>query len=140
MSARIRVALTGDRAMKGRLEGAVLNLPKVARTALKEWAEEKLAIATERAPEKTGKLKRSGKIRVMIRKRKTSLLGHATSSRVGDFSASIVFGGPDVLYARKVHETHKTHSKFLERTVHEAVPTAGPELAAKLDLKGVVPR
>lgn len=123
----ITVKMTGEKEMKKNLEGYAREMPKAARKGTKEWATEKLTIAVNRAPEKTGKLKASGKIRTSIRKKEGK----------ENIAASLVFGGPDVLYARRVHETHKTNSKFLERTIHEAAPTAAAELAAKIQLKSL---
>jgi hypothetical protein len=121
----VRATLTGDKEMKRRLEHLTSEkgLRKEARAATKEVGGEKLAISVDRAPEKTGKLKRSGRLLVMV------------SPKKEDIRISLVFGGPDVLYARRVHETHKTQSKFLESVILEAAGTAGHEIAAKIDLK-----
>lgn len=129
----LKMTLTGDKEMKKRLERISVEFPLAARRGTREWAQEKLAIAQDRAPVKTGKLRDSGKVRITIGKRAT-LFGFK-ASKEGDIAASIVFGGPDVPYARIQHETNPTHSKFLERTLVEAVGTAGAEIAEKIDLK-----
>lgn len=136
MSNGLRVTLTGDAAMKKKLERLSIEMPLIARRGTREWAQEKLAIAQERAPVKSGKLRDSGKVRITIGKRAT-LFGQK-ASKSGDISASIVFGGPDVPYARLRHfynPKHPDKERFLERTLLEAVPTAGAEIAEKIHLK-----
>lgn len=121
----VRATLVGDKAMKERFIrlASEEGMRKQLRSATKEVGEDKLAISVERAPEKTGRLKRSAKLRVMV------------SPKKEDIRISLSFGGPDVLYAAKVHETHKTHAKFLQSVILEAARTAGQEIGAKIDLK-----
>lgn len=126
--AAFRMAMDGDKAMKKRLEAAATDqgMKKEIRKAVKEVGLEKLAIVQERTPVKSGKLRASERLLVMV------------SAKKEDIRISLVAGGPDVNYARRVHETHKTHSKFLESVILEAVPTVGRELADRIDLKRVV--
>ena len=123
---RIRMSLEGDRAMRRKLErvAADQGLRKVARKATLEVGEDKVLIPSrERAPEKTGRLKRSGRVKVMV------------SSKKDDIRISILFGGPLAPYARIVHEKHPTKSKFLESVMLEAVRTLPRELAQRIDLR-----
>lgn len=123
--AAIRMTLEGDRQMRQKLEGLAREFPLEARRGTNVVAKQKLAIAQERTPVKSGKLRDSGRVSVSIKKK----------GQNPNISATIKFGGPDILYARKVHETHKTHSKFLERTLQESVGTIGADLAREIDLK-----
>lgn len=128
MSAPIKVTLTGADEMKRNIKTVIREMPLAVRRAMRDWAEQKAPIAVERAPEKTGKLKRSVRIRISVNKRPGK----------ENTSASIVFGGPDAPYAGKVHELNPKQpdkEKFLERTIREAVPTAGAEIAEKVSLK-----
>lgn len=128
MRSAIKVAWAGGDEMKRNIKTVIREFPLAVRRAVKEWAEQKAPIAVDRAPEKTGKLKRSVRIRVSVNKR----------AGKENTSASIVFGGPDVLYARRVHDLNPKHpdkEKFLERTIREAVPTAGAEIAEKVSFK-----
>jgi hypothetical protein len=125
----IRVTFGGVPQMKQRLQAVAREFPLAARRGTKDWALEKLAIAVERAPEKTGRLKRSGRVRVSIRKK----------AGKENIAAFLVFGGgpEQVRHALIVHENHKTHAKYLERTILEAVNTAGEEIAQKVHLRQV---
>lgn len=121
----IRMTLAGDREMKQKLQGCAREFPLEARRGTRVVAMQKADLAQERAPEKTGKLKASKRVSVSIRK----------SGATPNISATVKFGGPDVRYARIVHETHPTQSKFLESVLLEAVPTIGADLAREIDLK-----
>lgn len=128
MSGPIKVTLTGEAEMKKNIKTVIREMPLAVRRAMKEWAETKAPIAVERAPEKTGKLRRSVRIRISVNKRPGK----------ENTRASIIFGGPDVLYARKVHELNPKHpetEKFLERTIRDAASTAAVEIAEKVSLK-----
>jgi hypothetical protein len=129
MATAIRVTFGGVPQMKQRLQAVAREFPLAARRGTRDWAGEKLEIARERAPEKTGRLKRSGRLRVSIRKKEGK----------ENITAFLVFGGgpEQVRHALIVHENHKTHSKYLERTILEAVNTAGAEIAEKIALKKV---
>jgi hypothetical protein len=120
--------MTGDKEMKDRLAHVAgdKGMRKVARGAALEVGGEKLELAKDRAPEKTGRLKRSGIVKVLV------------SSKKEDIRISIIFGGALAPYARIVHETHKTHSKFLESVILEAANTALGEIAEKIDLRQAV--
>lgn len=124
----VRVTFTGDRAMKKNLEATAREFPLAARRGTREWAQELLSEIIPGVPFKSGRLAGSGRVRVSIRKA-------AGKENIG---ASIVFGGPDILYARKVHEKNTKHpdkEKFLERPLLQKVPTAGAEIAEKVALK-----
>jgi hypothetical protein len=118
----IRVTFTGAPSMKKNLENTAREFPIAARRGTKEWAQEFLSEIIPGVPFKTGRLAGSAKIRVSIRKK----------AGKENIAASIVFTAP---YARKVHETHKTQSKFLEGPLLARVPTAGGEIAEKIALK-----
>jgi hypothetical protein len=121
----IRMVLEGDRQMKQKLEGFAREFPLEARRGTRVVANQKGDLAQARAPEKTGKLKASKRIAVSIRR----------SASVTNISATVKFGGPDVPYARIVHATHPTKSKFLESVMLESVNTIGADLAREIDLK-----
>jgi hypothetical protein len=95
----LKMTLDGDRAMKKNLEGIVREFPLAARRGAREWAQEFLAGILPGVPRRSGKLQDSGKVRINLKK--------ATGKE--NISASIVFGGPDVPYARRVHEQNKKH-------------------------------
>jgi len=121
------MAMTGDKEMKKKLERVAgdQGMRKEARTATIEVGGELLDRMKARTPVKTGKLQRSERLLVMV------------SPKKEDIRLSLIAGGgpENVLYARKVHETHKTHSKFMESVIFEAAPTAGQQIAAKIDLQ-----
>ena len=121
----VRVALEGDKEMLQKLERVAgdQGMRKVARTATLEVGGVLLDRMKERTPVKTGKLRDSERILVLV------------SSKKEDIRISLIAGGPGVLYAAKVHETHKTQSKFMESVILEAVPTAAQDIAARIDLK-----
>ncbi len=121
----VKVQMTGDKAMLRKLEHLAgdKGMRKQARAAAIEIWESKLPIMQERTPFKTGKLRRSEKMRVMV------------SSKKEDIRLSLIAGGVGVEYARRVHETHKTKSKFMESVLLESASTAGRDIAAKIDLK-----
>lgn len=128
MNSAIRVTFTGDKEMKENLQLVAREFPLAARRGMKEWAQEFLSEIVPGVPFKTGRLAGSGKIRISIRK----------TSGKENIAASIVFGGPDILYARKVHEQNLKHpdkEKFLERPLLAKVPTAGAEIADKVGFK-----
>jgi bacteriophage HK97-gp10 putative tail-component len=124
----VRATLTGDKEMKRKLEHLTSEkgLRKEARKATVEVGGEKVLLMKARTPVKTGKLRDSERLLVMV------------SAKKEDIRISLIAGGPDVLYARKVHEEHKTHSKFMESVILEAAGTAGQEIAAKIDLARAV--
>lgn len=120
--AALRMTLEGESQLKRQLENLIKNSPKELRRALRKVGERKFQITQERVPVKKGVLKGSGKFRVMI------------SGKKEDLRVTIVYGGPDAPYARRVHDTHKTQSKFLESVLLESVPTLGGELRDEIDL------
>lgn len=127
----IKVTFEGDRAMKQRLEALAQIATKDSRKAARVVMERKLEIAKARVPVKDGDLRDSGRIRVSIRKSKT----------LTNIAASMVFGNADVPYARRIHEDltlkhpNGGQAKYAESVIREAVPTAGAELAAEIDLR-----
>lgn len=126
--AQFRMTLEGDKLMRKKLEHAASDqgMRKVARKATVEFGGELLTLMQHRTPVKTGKLVRSERLVVMV------------SPKKEDIRIALVAGGGDILYARKVHETHPTHSKFMESVIHEGAATAGPAIARKIDLREVV--
>lgn len=124
----IRVVFTGDKEMKKNLESVAREFPIAARRGAREWAQELLSEITPGVPFKTGRLAGSGKVRISIGKK----------AGRENISASIVFGGGGILYARRVHEHNPKHpdkEKYLERPMLAKVPTAGAEIAEKVALK-----
>ena len=120
-----RATLEGDKAMKAKLRAVAgdKGMRKEARGAALEVGAVILEKMKEATPVDTGKLRNSERIRVLV------------SSKKEDIRISLIAGGPDVPYARRVHETHKTKSKFMERPLLEAAPTAARDIADKIDLK-----
>jgi hypothetical protein len=128
MSQAIRFTFTGNEEMKKNLEAQAREFPLAARRATREYAQEILSEVIPGVPFKTGRLAGSGRVRVSIRK----------AAGKENIAASIVFGGGDILYARKVHEHNEKHpetEKYLERPLLAKVPTAGAALAEKVALK-----
>lgn len=127
--AAIKFALEGDRAMKRRLQAAAgdAGMRKVARAALLEVGDALVQKMQAETPVKKGKLRASEGRRALV------------SGKKEDLRITLFAGGPTAPYARIVHERHKTKSKFMERVILEAVPTAAADIAAKIDLRRVVP-
>lgn len=121
----LKVTMTGDKAMKRKLEQVAgeQGMRKEARGALKAVGEPLVPKMVARTPRKTGKLQDSERLRVMV------------SGKKEDLRVTLIAGGPDAPYARKVHETHPTQSKFMEITVNEAAPTMAGDLAREIDLR-----
>ena len=124
----VRAALEGDKEMLDKLRRVAgdQGMRKQARGAALEVGGEKIEIVKGRTPVKTGRLQRSEHVKVLV------------SSKKEDIRIALVAGGPTALYARKVHETHKTHAKFLESVILEAASTVARELGAKIDLRKAV--
>lgn len=125
-----KAQLTGDKEMKAKLatlaaEGTDKGIRREAREALKSVGTPMLETAGERAPERTGKLKRSRRLLVMV------------SPKREDLRIALVFGGASrgVLYAAKVEATHKTHAHFLQSTLMDNAGSAGRQLATHIDLR-----
>lgn len=122
-----KAQLTGDKEMKQLLIRVASDkgMRKEARGALKTVGGRKLQIAQSRVKVRTGKLQRSGRLYVMV------------SPKREDLRIAIAFGGKSygVLYARKVHDKHPTHSRFLVSVILESAGTAGRELAQEIDLR-----
>lgn len=125
MAGVARFAMTGDKQMLARLERLAgdKGMRKELRKATVEVGETKIPIVQERTPVDKGNLVRSVRLRVMV------------SPKKEDIRISIVAGGPTAPYAARVHETHKTKSKFIESVILEAVPTAAADIGARIDLR-----
>lgn len=125
---KIGVKAEGDAAMRRKLEHVASDkgMRKQARGALKEVGESKTAMVRQRVPVLRGRLLRSVKMKVLV------------SAKKEDLRITIIAGGPDALHARKVHETHKTHSKYMESVIREAAQTIAAELGGKLNLSEAV--
>ncbi|MEK7765107.1 MAG: hypothetical protein AAB368_02615 [bacterium] len=122
------MTLDGDKEMKARLSAGALEFPTEVRAALREYVKEKGEIARQRAPlGPTGNLRASGKTRV------------ALGGKKGNLSVSMVFGGASAPYANVVAwgRDGKGGNPFMQDTLMEAVPTAAPEIAEKIELKKV---
>jgi hypothetical protein len=122
------MTFTGDKEMKENLERLVREFPLLVRRGTREWAQEFLSQVIPGVPFKTGRLAGSGRVRIAIKK----------TAGKENVSASVVFGGDGILYARKVHELnkkHPEHEKYLERPLLQKVSTAGAEIREKIDLQ-----
>jgi len=123
----IKVSIVGDKEMLRKLERVASDkgMRKEARAALNEVADPMVEEMKADTPVKTGRLQRSERKRVMV------------SSKKEDMRISLIAGGgpEDIRYAARVHETHKTKSKFMEKTLLRHKGTLGGELAAKIDLR-----
>lgn len=130
----LKMTLEGDKEMKARLKNLASDFPLEARRGANVVIKRKLALTQERVPVKTGNLKKTGRVTVSL----------AKAGGQANISASILYGGQGVLYARRVHEDLKAkhkrggQAKFVESVLLEAVPTVGGELATEIDLKKVV--
>ena len=122
--ARVKAQLVGDKEMLAKLKRVAgdQGMRKEARRAASVVWEKRVPIMQERTPEKTGRLKRSERMRVMV------------SSKKEDIRLTLIAGGPLAPYAAIVHETHPTKGKFMESVIREAVPTAAAELSVEIDL------
>ena len=94
--------------------------------ALYEEAKIDLTEAIKRTPEKTGELKRSGKLGEILIRAKT-------------VAVDISFGGDTAPYAVYVHEDFaafhpKGQAKFLESVLLESAPFMAERLARRIDL------
>jgi hypothetical protein len=121
---KIRTEMVGDKELLKKLANVAgdKGMRKQARAATVEVAQSKVPIMVERTPRKTGKLQGTEKVRVMV------------SPKREEIRIALIAGGPDAPYAYKVHETHKTKSKYMERTLLELAQTAAAEIGAKIDL------
>jgi len=119
-----KASFTGDKEMKAKLMAVAgdKGMRKYARVAALEVGGVILERMKAETPVKSGKLVDSEVMKVMV------------SSKKEDIRITLTAGGPDVPYARVVHETHKTKSKFMERPLLAAAPTAGRDIAEKIDL------
>jgi hypothetical protein len=117
MAGGIRLSMQGDAMMRDQLRRTIKEAPKELRRALLDFAESKVPIVVERTPRKTGKLQGTVRARVMV------------SGKKEDLRVTISAGGPDAPYARIVHETHKTQSKFIESVILESRGTAAGDIA-----------
>jgi len=119
LKAKLR-AIAGDKGMRKHARGAALEVAALMLEQMKA-----------RTPVKTGKLRASERIKVMV------------SSKKEDIRISLLAGGPDVPYARIIHEDRKLRhpnggqAKYMESVILEAVPTAAKQLADKIDLRQV---
>lgn len=122
----VRLSMVGDREMKRRLEkvASEKGLRKEARGALLDYGNE--LVVTEmrpNTPRKTGALQNSEEAKAMV------------SAKKEDLRVTLKAGGSTAPYAPRVHETHKTMSKFVEKTIQGARPKAAQEIAVRIDLK-----
>lgn len=123
--AKVRATLEGDKELKKRLEKIAgdQGMRKLARKAAKKVWGKRVPMMQARTPEKTGRLKRSERMRVMV------------SSKKEDIRFTLVAGGPLAPYAAIVHEGHATQAKFMESVVMEARRTVARELATEIDVE-----
>jgi HK97 gp10 family phage protein len=122
----VRLAVQGDKALIRKLEqvASEKGLRKEARGALLDYGEE-LVVKELRpnTPRKTGALQDSEVAKAMV------------SAKKEDLRVTLKAGGPTAPYAPRVHETHKTKGKFLEKTIRAAQPKAAQEIAVRIDLR-----
>lgn len=121
--AAVKVSLQGDKEMKARLVNLIREAPKELRKAMLVVATQKLEEIKARTPMKSGKLRGSERVKLLV------------SGKKEDLRVTILAGGPDAPYARIVHEVHPTQKKFFESVILEAVPTIGAEIGSQFDLK-----
>lgn len=120
-----KASFTGEKEMKAKLQAIAgdKGMRREAREAALDVGGAILRNVQAETPVKTGRLLRSEVMKVMV------------SSKKEDIRISIIAGGPNIPYAKRVHETSPKHSKFMERPLLAAVPTAGRDIAARIDLK-----
>lgn len=104
------------------LDRDIVELYRLLAQGLVIEAESTIAVSTPDVPVDTGALRASG---------------HVQDPVIGPNEVSVQFGygSAAVAYASVVHETHRTHSKFLERHVLDRARTLGPNLEAHLQGK-----
>lgn len=117
--AAIKMTLEGDREMKGVFKRLIAESPKELRRSLVAVGGRKLEILRARTPYKTGKLRASERMRVMV------------SGKREDLRISLLAGDETAWYARIV----ESRTKFMESTILESVPTIGREIAAEVELR-----
>jgi len=128
-----RASLEGEKELKAKLASIAgdKGMRKEARGAALEVAATLVEQMKARTPVKTGKLRDSERLKVMV------------SSKKEDIRISLLAGGPDAPYAALIHNDTKLRhpnggqSKFMESVILEAVPTAARDLAEKIDLRRV---
>lgn len=96
---------------------------QVRQAALGYATEEMLPKMKARTPVKTGKLLGTETCKVRV------------STKKEDIGIALIAGGAEAPYARIVHETHKTKSKFIESVILESASTALEGIAKRLDLE-----
>lgn len=101
---------------------------KVARESAKVVWGRRVPMVQKRVPVRTGRLKDSVRMRVTVSPKKENIL---LSLLVG----GVFIRGKPVGYAGFVHETHKTHSKFLESVIRESAATVARELATEIRIR-----
>ena len=117
--AAIKMTLEGDREMKGVFKRLIAESPKELRRSLVAVGGRKLEILRARTPYKTGKLRASERMRVMV------------SGKREDLRISLLAGDETAWYVRIV----ESRTKFMESTILESVPTIGREIAAEVELR-----
>jgi len=126
-----KASFTGEKEMKAKLQAIAgdKGMRKEARGAALEVGGVMLGQMQARTPVKTGRLKRSERIKVLV------------SSKKEDIRISLLAGGELAPYAAIVHNDtkarhpHGGQAKFMESVILENVPTAGRQLAEKIDLR-----
>jgi hypothetical protein len=127
----VGVAMTGDKEMLAKLVRLASDkgIRKQLRVATLEVAESMVELMKFRTPVKTGKLMRSERALAMV------------SPKKEDVRVTMVAGGVGIEYAQRVHENLTAkhpgggQAKYMESVLLESAPTAGREIAIRIDLK-----
>jgi hypothetical protein len=128
-----KASMGGEKEMRAKLRQIAgdQGMRKEARRAMSAVAPDHVEIMRGYTPEKTGRLKRSERFRVMVSQKKE------------DLRISFLAGGAEynILYAHKVHEDLAAkhpkggQAKFMERMMAEAAQTIAAEIGAELKLE-----
>lgn len=125
-----KIKITGEKELLRNIERLGLGLIREAQSAGEDVGNELLLEPSRaRAPKKTGRLRRSG--RLMVRKYKDATI------------VKVIYGGELAPWARFVHENLEARfkegeAKFLERTFNEARGRFTPALGERISLARAV--
>lgn len=111
--------MEGAQRMKNRLEGLAVSTPKELRRSVLEVANRNLPLLRENTPMKTGKLRASERVRVMV------------SAKREDIRVSLIAGDEEAWYARIVE--FKKH--YMEKTILDLSSRVAGEIAAEFDMR-----
>lgn len=118
-SKSVSVTVTGTGQVVRNLEAYGKKGEAALEAALYQEALEVMADSKREVPVDTGTLRSTGHV-------------EKPSKKMGSVSVTMKYGGPAAKYALKVHETHATKSKYLERPFLQSLRGLPARLAARM--------